>query len=397
MGRMHRLARPSVRGVAGLFLALALVTACDGLGPRPAGQGSIGPSATASAAAASNGPPGSPDPLTDLVAAAEAEGALNTIGLAHEWCGYGEALKTFTSRYSITVNELNPDANFGDQLAAIKDNRESKGPLAPDVVDVDMSFGERAKADGLLAPFKVSTWATIPAAVKDPEGSWYGDYYGVLAFETNRSAGATSPKNWADLLASSRSGTFALAGDPRVSTQAIETVYAAALANGGSLDDAAPGLAFFAKVNKAGNLLPTIATQTRIADGSTPVSVRWTYSALAHRDVTAGSPEIEVTVPATGRLAGTSVQAISAFAPHPSAARLWIEFLYSDEVQNIWLQAHCFPVRLDDLLARGAVAPEVVANLPDIEGAVFPTIKQLNAASNLITQKWNAVVGVDIK
>ena len=37
------------------------------------------------------------------------------------------------------------------------------------------------------------------------------------------------------------------------------------------------------------------------------------------------------------------------------------------------------------------------ANLPDIEGAVFPTIKQLNAASNLITQKWNAVVGVDIK
>jgi putative spermidine/putrescine transport system substrate-binding protein len=327
------------------------------------------------------------------VAAAEAEGALTTIGLAHEWCGYGDALKTFTSRYSITVTELNPDATYSDQVAALKD----KGPQAPDVIDVGMAFGETAKAQGLLAPFKVSTWATIPAAIKDPGGSWYGDYYGVLVFETNRTAGATPPADWADLLTSSRSGKVALAGDPRVSTQAIETVYAAALANGGSLDDAAPGLAFFAKVNKAGNLLPTIATQTRIADGSTPVSVRWSYSALAHRDVAAGSPEIEVTVPATGRLAGASVQAISAHAPHPSAARLWMEFLYSDEVQGLWLQSHCFPARLDDLLARGAIAPEVVANLPDIEGAVFPTLKQLNAASNLITQKWNAVVGVDIK
>jgi putative spermidine/putrescine transport system substrate-binding protein len=387
----------NVRGVAGLVLALAIVAAaCDGSGPRPPAPSSA-PSARPSAGAASDGPPGSPDALTDLVTAAEAEGTLTTIGLAHEWCGYGEVLKTFTSRYAITVNELNPDATFSDQLAAVKANRETKGPEAPDVIDVGMSFGEAARAEGLLAPFKVSTWATIPAAVKNPEGFWYGDYYGVLVFETNRSAGATPPADWADLLASSRSGKFALAGDPRVSTQAIETVYAAALANGGSLDDAAPGLAFFAKVNKAENLLPTIATQTRIADGSTPVSVRWTYSALAHRDVAAGSPEIEVTVPVTGRLAGASVQAISAFAPHPNAARLWIEFLYSDEVQNIWLQAHCFPARLDDLLARGAVTPEIVANLPDIEGAVFPTLKQLNAASNLITQKWNAVVGVDVK
>jgi putative spermidine/putrescine transport system substrate-binding protein len=134
------------------------------------------------------------------VAAAEAEGALTTIGLAHEWCGYGDALKTFTSRYSITVTELNPDATFSDQVAALKD----KGPQAPDVIDVGMAFGETAKAQGLLAPFKVSTWATIPAAIKDPGGSWYGDYYGVLVFETNRTAGATPPADWADLLTSSR-------------------------------------------------------------------------------------------------------------------------------------------------------------------------------------------------
>jgi hypothetical protein len=32
-----------------------------------------------------------------------------------------------------------------------------------------------------------------------------------------------------------------------------------------------------------------------------------------------------------------------------------------------------------------------------VAGAVFPSLDQLAAASALITQKWNAVVGADIK
>jgi putative spermidine/putrescine transport system substrate-binding protein len=386
----------TVRRIAVPLIVAAIIgSACGATASPPANGSSASPSPAASAAASTRSN-ASPDALADLVAAAEQEGSLTTIGLSHEWCGYGDALKVFTTRYAITLNELNPDAGFGDQLAAIKDNRDG-GPLAPDVIDVGMAFGARAKADKLLAPFKVSTWDTIPKVVKDPEGFWYGDYYGVLVFETNRTAGATPPTDWADLLDPARKNQVALAGDPRVSNQAIETVYAASLANGGSLKDARPGLDFFAKLKKAGNLVATIATPASIDDGTTPVTVRWTYSALAHRDVANGNPEIEVTVPTSGRLAGTFVQAISAFAPHPNAAKLWMEFLYSDEGQNIWLKANCFPVRLDDLAERNAIAPEVLANVPDIDGAVFPTLAQLTTASNLITQKWDSVVGLDIK
>ena len=43
-------------------------------------------------------------------------------------------------------------------------------------------------------------------------------------------------------------------------------------------------------------------------------------------------------MPKTGRFAGVYVQAISAYAPHPNAAKLWMEYLYSDEGQLIWLQ-----------------------------------------------------------
>ncbi len=41
------------------------------------------------------------------------------------------------------------------------------------------------------------------------------------------------------------------------------------------------------------------------------------------------------------------VQAISAYAPHPNAAKLWMEYLYSDVGQNTWLNGYCNPIRYD--------------------------------------------------
>ena len=125
--------------------------------------------------------------LDDLVKAAKAEGQLTTIALPHDWCGYGDVIAGFKAKYpDITVNELNPDAGSGDEIEAIKANKGNKGPQAPDVIDVGLSFGPTAKADGLLQPYKVSTWDSIPDSAKDADGDWYGDYYGVLSFMVNK-------------------------------------------------------------------------------------------------------------------------------------------------------------------------------------------------------------------
>ncbi len=129
------------------------------------------------------------------------------------------------------------------------------------------------------------------------------------------------PQDWSDLLKPEYKGQIALAGDPRVSNQAIQTVYAAALANGGSLDNAQPGLDFFKKLVDAGNFVPTIAKPGTIDQGATPITIRWTYNALSHRDAAAGNPKIEVVVPKSGRFAGVYVQAISAYAPHPECGQ----------------------------------------------------------------------------
>ena len=119
-------------------------------------------------------------PLDALVAAAKQEGQLTVIALPHDWCNYGALVAGFQKKYGIKINELNPDAGSGDEIEAIKANKGNKGPQAPDVIDVGLSFGPSAKAEGLLQPYKVATWNSIPKESKDADGYWYGDYYGVL-------------------------------------------------------------------------------------------------------------------------------------------------------------------------------------------------------------------------
>ena len=379
---------------AGLLATSAIVlAACS----TPAA--SVAPSAGAPSAAPSTD--GSAAPSTDtgamdaLIAAAKAEGTLSTIALPHDWCNYGEMIEGFKAKYGIAVNELNPDAGSGDEIEAIKANKDNPGPQAPDVIDVGITFGDSAKAEGLIQPYKVSTWDTIDPEFKDPDGYWYGDYYSILTFEVNKAAVPNTPQDWADLLKPEYKNQVALAGDPRASSQAINAVYAAALAYGGSLDDATKGLDFFKALNDGGNFVPTIAKPGTIDTGATPITIRWAYNALGHKDQAAGNPEIEVVVPKAGRFLGAYVQAISAYAPHPNAAKLWMEYLYSDEGQAHWLKGYCHTTRLEDLKAR-SLSGDLIAKLPDIEGAVYPSAAQAAAARELITTKWDSVVGADV-
>ena len=265
-----------------------------------------------------------------LIDAAKAEGTVTTIALPHDWCNYGGVIEGFKAKYGLEVNELNPDAGSADELEAIRANKDNKGPQAPDVIDVGFSFGPAAKAEGLTQPYKVATWDDIPENVKDADGHWYGDYYGVLSFAVNEDLVPEPPADWADLLKPEFANSVALAGDPRASNQAILGVYAAGLAAGGTAgaDAGEKGLAYFAEMNKAGNFVPVIGKSGTLAQGATPVVVWWDYNALSGRDALNGNPPINVVVPASGVVAGVYVQAISAFAPHPNAAKLWLSLIH---------------------------------------------------------------------
>ena len=105
-------------------------------------------------------------------------------------------------------------------------------------------------------------------------------------------------------------------------------------------------------------------------------------------------------MPKTGVMAGVYVQAISAFAPHPNAAKLWMEYLYSDEGQLLWLKGYCHPIRFNDLAAKGLIPADLMAALPPADGyakAVFPTLDEQAASKDAITKQWDSVVGANFQ
>jgi len=334
-------------------------------------------------------------PMDKLIELAQKEGELTTIALPHDWANYGEMIETYKSKYGMKVNELNPDAGSSDELEAIKANKDSKGPQAPDVIDVGVGHTVTAMADGLLAKYKLSTYDTIP--MKDPDGYWWAEYYGVLAFEVVKPTIENSPQDWEDLLKPEYKGKVAMAGDVLKSNESVQTVLAAGLSrSGGDFSKAAEmGLQFWKEVNDVGNFIPVIADQGKIAQGETPLTVEWDYLCLANRDALAGNPEIEIVVPKTGVLAGPYAGGISAYAPHPYAARLWWEFVMGDEGQTLYLKGYAHPIRFTDMVKRGVVPQELLDKLPPAaayEKAVFPTVEQLQETKTYITENWRKVV-----
>jgi len=335
-------------------------------------------------------------PLEPLIKAARSEGQLTVMGMPRDWCSCGALIDSFQAKYGVPVVDLKPSASSAVQLDTIK-----HAMPAPDVIDVGLSFGASAKREGLLQPYKVSTWSTIPDPVKDVDGRWYGHYYGTLAFEINADVIRTPPLDWPDLLAPDYWNAVALAGDPCVAHQGIQSVYAAGLSSGaGGPDAARAGLAFMAELARRGNLYPRVGDFQSLCSGETPVLIRWDFLALGDRDRSRGNPRIEVVVPRTGRLAGIYVQGISATAAHPSAARLWMEHLYSDESQLSWLSEYCHPIRLAHLMQSGKTTG-LLERLPEFREQppvepVFPTPEEEENARDIITKGWDDIVGVRV-
>lgn len=338
--------------------------------------------------------------MDKLVDAAKKEGALSTIALPDDWLNYGEMKKAFFAKYpGIKHNDLDPQAGSQDEINAVKTNKDNKGPQAPDVLDVGFAFAPTLKDEKLCLPYKVATWDTIPNDLKDPDGCWYGDYYGVFSFAVNKSVVKNVPTDWADLLKPEYKNSVAIAGDPLASNQAQQSVFAAALANGGSLTDAAPGLEFFKKLAAAGNLVPVVGDQSKLAKGETPILITWDYLALGYKDILKGNPEIEVVIPKSSVFGGVYIQSISAYSPRPNAAKLWMEFLYSDEGQLIWLKGYGHPIRYNDLVKRNIIPADLAKKLPPAElyaKAVFPTGAQVSAARKFVGDNWEKVFGVKI-
>jgi putative spermidine/putrescine transport system substrate-binding protein len=323
-----------------------------------------------------------------LVAAAKKEGALNVIALPPNWANYGEIIKAFGDKYGIKVNSAQPDGSSQDEINAANQLKGQGG--APDVFDLGGAVATTNVAK--FAPYKVSTWADIPDALKDANGAWANDYGGYMSIGYD-SAKVPAPATVADLLKPAYKGKVALNGNPTQAGAAFSGVAMVALASGGSADDIAPGVKFFTSLKKAGNFLPVDPNPTSIASGQTPVVFDWDYLNVAQGAKLTGAVKWKTVIPAGAVLGSYYVQAVSKDAPHPAAARLWQEFLYSDAGQNLWLKGSARPVRLDAMVKAGTVDQTAYGALPKVEGTpVFQTEAQTTAAKDYLAKNWAKAV-----
>ncbi|HEY0935557.1 MAG TPA: ABC transporter substrate-binding protein [Trebonia sp.] len=330
--------------------------------------------------------------MAALVTAAKAEGKLNVITLPSNWANYGNIMKAFHAKYGITINDENPEGSSQDELNAIK---QLKGQsTAPDVVDVGGSFAITGQTSGDWAPYKVASWSSIPAAAKATDGSYYADYGGYVAIGYDASKVKTPPTTFKSLLNPVYKNQVAIDGNPTQTGSAFAAVYAAALANGGSLANIAPGVTYFKSLKTAGNFVPVEGTPATVQSGQTPILIWWDY--LLASEVAPVDKNFKIVVPSDGEYAGYYYQAISKTAANPAAARLWEEFLYSAEGQNLWLQGAARPIEMQSLITAGTINKTAQAALPAVAGSgslQLPTEAQQTAAQTVVTQQWPSVAG----
>lgn len=102
----------------------------------------------------------------------------------------------------------------------------------------------------------------------------------------------------------------------------------------------------------------------------------------------------KVSIPFDGSFSQYYAQAINKDAPHPAAARLWEEYLFSPEGQNLRLVDYARPVLMAVMAKNGTLNKALAARLPTVEGTPqFPTEAQLNKAVRTVRKNWPKAVG----
>jgi putative spermidine/putrescine transport system substrate-binding protein len=382
--RTKAFTRSTTRKISRKITATAAITA--GLVLLGAGCAPPAPTSSASGSAASGAATWTSAQaaggMDALVAEAKKEGTLNVIALPPDWANYGQIISAFQTTYGIKVDSAQPDAASQDEINAA--DQQKGTDRAPDVFDLGQSVA-LANLDK-FAPYQVSTWSTIPDQLKDSQGTWVNDYGGYMSIGYN-TAKVPAPTGVKDLLKPEYKGKVALNGDPTQAGAAFNGVVMTSLANGGSADDIQPGIDFFSDLKKAGNFLPTDPTAATIESGQTPLVIDWDYLNVAE---TAKISTWKVTVPKDALVGGYYFQAVSKDAPHPAAARLWQEFLYSDQGQNLFLGGGARPARADAMAQAGTIDKTAYAKLPPVTGKpTILTAEQTKTAADVLSKEWS--------
>jgi putative spermidine/putrescine transport system substrate-binding protein len=341
--------------------------------------------------------------MSALVSAAKSEGTLNLTADPTTWANYGNIMKDFAAKYGLHINDFNPSGTSAEELSEITLDKGKSNE--PDVVDVGPSFavegvvGEPGVFKGpILAKYKTQEWNELPGSWKNASGYWAYDYSGVIAIGYNASVIKTAPTSFASLLQPEFKNAVGLSNNPTSSNAGFSAVYAAALANGGSLSNIQPGINYFKHLKSVGNYNPVEAGgngDAPMADKTVLATLDWTYNQLSwQQELKSSGIKWKIVIPSGTPFASYYAMAISAYAAHPAAARLFLEYMYSPTGQNLWLEGGAVPATITAMQKAGTVNKTAEATIPPLPGApAIASNAQATAAKALVVKQWASAVG----
>jgi len=371
----------------GLFMALALgLSACGApatTAPATVAPATVAPTMVAPVLVPTATAAPTVDPMVKLEADAKAEGTIVSYGLPASWVNYGGLMEGFKAKYGITQQDTDMDS--GTIISTLQ--AEKTAPVA-DITDLGLNFAKLVEDDGMSMPYMNSHWAELPDYAKDPQGRWSAAYYGVMAFLVNADKVTTVPQTWEDLLKDGYKNTVCMK-NPGSSATAQMIVLAAAFAHGGNETNVQPGLDFFKKMIDEGVLNGVSPSSSNIQKGECPISIQWDFDALSNKDQNP-TMNLQVVIPSDGTVAGMYIQFATAGAPHPNAAKLLLEYEYSDEGQLAYAKGFVHPIRTSVQLPA-----DLLAKFPPSSAyskVSFPTnYGALDAASAAIATGWAVI------
>lgn len=280
--------------------------------------------------------------LKKLEAAKKAEGnLLIQYDAQPNYANWGGITAYFKRNYGVTIP---PDmkGSTATLAALLKEQENTPADVAYYNALVGSDAGENR---GVHRSYKPVGWENIPDDCKDPNGSWFCLHQGVIGFIVNtdalKKAKVPVPQCWADLIKPEYKGLIAYE-DPTVHGTAMESIFAANLAMGGSVTDYQPGLDYLKKLDK------NILRYSR--DTSYNATLRGEVAIWFHADGSGykmkwedGGP-IEVVIPCEGTVAVPLNIGMVRWTKKPLLSAAYLDWLISPEAQGIWADSFWQPI-----------------------------------------------------
>ncbi|MCP5152569.1 MAG: ABC transporter substrate-binding protein [Ectothiorhodospiraceae bacterium] len=319
-----------------------------------------------------------------LYDAAAKEGLVVSFDTGPTWANWAAQFKAFKARYPEVEMVYN---DLGSAATVVTLDKSRNRPQADTAYYFAGSALDAAEKD-LVAPFEPVNFAKLPDAFKHPEGKWFTIHTLNVAFLVNKNLVKKTPTTWAELLSSEYKNAVVYL-DPRSTGQGQVVVFAAAFANGGSMDDVGPGVDYLGKLHASGNVLRTVGTTpyAQFLKGEIPIWIGYENDGLKAKYKDGMGDAIDVVIPTEASAAAPYAISLVKGGPNPNAGKLWLNFIMTDEGQARF--------------ADGFVRPSVPGvKLPDEVASKMPAAPQLQpldvakakARKGEIDERWAKAV-----